>query len=79
MARRATVRSPRAGGTPHRPAGEPLDRAIRELQDAIDALVAERQALRAAGASHRVLEANRLELGRRQRELSRALIGLLAA
>ncbi len=79
MARSATARSSRAGVDPHPPGGEPLDRAIRELQDAIDALVAKRQALRADGASHRVLEANRLELGRRQRELSRALIGRLAA
>jgi hypothetical protein len=75
MARRADVRSPRAGGTLHRPAGEPLDWAIRELQEAIDVLVAERQALRSAGAGRAALEDNRLELGRQQRLLALALIG----
>jgi hypothetical protein len=79
MARRATARSPRAGATPHRPAGDPLDWAIRELQDAIGALVAERQALRSAGAPRAALEANRLELGRRQRQLSHAIVGRLLA
>jgi hypothetical protein len=50
------------------------DDALRELRDEIDALVAERQALRSAGAGRRQLEVNRLELGSRQRQLALALI-----
>jgi hypothetical protein len=62
MGRRTTVRNR-------------LDAQLRELQEAIAALVAERQALRSARAIHAALEANRFELGRRQRQLAYAAIG----
>ena len=75
MARRKTVRKPRAGAQRHRPAATRPDAQIRELQETIGALVAERQALRSTGAGRAALEANRLELGRRQRQLAYAAIG----
>jgi hypothetical protein len=44
------------------------------LQDVLRVLVAERQALRERDASRDELESNRLEVARRQRQLSNALI-----
>lgn len=47
---------------------------VEELQDRIAVLVAERQQLRAFGASRSWLEQNRLQLGDSQRQLCYALI-----
>ena len=71
MARSASRHIPRAG------ANAPVrgDAAVRELREAIDALVAERQELRSAGAGRAALEQNRLELARRHRELAFVVIG----
>jgi hypothetical protein len=44
------------------------------LQEAVRALVAQRQAMHDRDASRGELETNRLELARRQRQLSQALI-----
>ena len=44
------------------------------LQGVLRLLVAQRQALRECNAGRDMLESNRVEVARRQRELSRALI-----
>jgi hypothetical protein len=48
--------------------------SVECLQEAVRMLVGERQALREHNASRDELESNRLELARRQRQLSHALI-----
>jgi len=44
------------------------------LQETVRRLVAQRQALRELRAGRKQLESNRLEIGRRNRQLSEALI-----
>lgn len=48
--------------------------SVECLQEAVRMLVADRQALREHGARSHELESNRLELARRHRDLSYALI-----
>jgi hypothetical protein len=48
--------------------------SVECLQGALHVLVAEQQALRERNARREALESNRIEHGRRQRELSFALI-----
>lgn len=48
--------------------------SVECLQHALRLLAAQRQTLREREAGRDVLESNRLEVGRRQRELSHALI-----
>ena len=48
--------------------------SVEGLQQVLRELVAERQALRERSARREALESNRLEVARRQQELSHALI-----
>jgi hypothetical protein len=48
--------------------------SVEDLQEAVRVLTAERQALHARDADRAELESNRLELIRRQQQLSHALI-----
>ena len=48
--------------------------SVEGLQEELRVLVAERQAMRERAAGRDELESNRLELARRQRKLSHALI-----
>jgi hypothetical protein len=48
--------------------------SVECLEQVLRMLVAERQALRECNAGREALESNRLEVARRQRELSHALI-----
>ena len=58
---------------------EAAEDRVRGLNERIVGVVAERQALRAAGADEQTLERNRLELGRLYREVARALVARYAA
>jgi hypothetical protein len=49
--------------------------SVEGVQEELRVLVAERQAMREREAGRDELESNRLELARRQRQLSHALIG----
>jgi hypothetical protein len=51
-----------------------VDTTIAQLRERICALVVARQEMRTRGATPEALEANRLELGSRQRQLSCALV-----
>ena len=51
-----------------------VEKSIARLRERIGTLVATRQEMRARGASLAELESNRLELSKRQRQLSCALI-----
>jgi len=53
---------------------DPLRHTVESLNDEIDRIVEERQAIRAVGASAEQLEENRRRLARAQSELSRLLI-----
>lgn len=55
--------------------GGPCEERVSVLQERILELVAKRQELRAHGATHAELEANRLALIKSQQQLSLALIG----
>jgi hypothetical protein len=50
--------------------------SVECLQETLSGLVAERQALRDRDAGRDELESNRLEVARRQRQLTQALIDL---
>jgi hypothetical protein len=57
-----------------RPSGDAVRMTIEELTESLRRLVAERQALRDRGASASELERNRLEIVRRQWQLSHVWI-----
>lgn len=57
-----------------RPKSEAAAMNVKQLTDTLRRLVAKRQALRDNGAGRAELEYNRLEIVRRQQELSHALI-----
>jgi hypothetical protein len=57
-----------------RPRSEAARMNVKQLTDTLRRLVAKRQALRDHGAGRAELEHNRLEIVRRQQDLSQALI-----